>query len=373
MAEFDDLSTGQIAEKIRDAPKADWAYLLRVLQMRPDADPYLANLIGQPERDLQRMAIQMTSSPIGEETVKALAELLEDPDPRLRRVVAERLGESASSSALRPLTRQLNDPDLAVRKAVIYSLGKFGDSSVLSSVTHLLDDRNEELRYVALEMLSRLRKPELVSRVSALIEDPSPRVRMLAVETLGHFETPDALNALQVASWSREEQVRVKAAQALGEISGPRVLSLLNELIDLDSSPDVREAAAASRERIEARETLGESPRPDWLYREWFENPTLNPGSQIYRFEHDQTGLVEEFHMGLVRDQAHFRYKVDGDILSFKFGSTNDWVQAHFTLQHSRYQHPVNGEVPSLKLIFAEEPYFREFGSLKERVYYSLI
>ena len=114
----------------------------------------------------------------------------------------------------------------------------------------------------------------------------------------------------------------------------------------------------------------GDIPREQWLYRTWLQNPTLDAGSEMYTFHEDGTGEVEDFHMGITRDHRRFTYRVTGETISLLFAKRKRWVQTRFNIERSTYLHPIKGNLPCLKLVFEKEPYFTEFGPVKNPTYY---
>jgi hypothetical protein len=205
-------------------------------------------------------------------------------------------------------------------------------------------DENASVRREAISALAQIGDPRATPVFIQSLLSPDDDVRLSAVMALYRMRDPASIQALTAALGDASSPVRTWAARGLGRLARP-----------------------ASDQGLIRRRV----PRDQWLYRSWLSNPTLDAGSEIYTFQPDGTGSVEDFHMGITRDFQSFDYRVSAGSISFLFAGRSAWVDTRFTMERSTYADPMEGARPCLTLAFEAEPYF--FTRHQASLYYSLL
>jgi HEAT repeat protein len=114
--------------------------------------------------------------------------------------------------------------DAGLRKAAVHALGSFPGDASAAALTAALSDPVEDVRWNAALALARRRDP----RAAPVLLQMMDRAHLAAI--------PD-LTAEQ-----REEAIQ-QAAAAAGSVPDPALRKTLQDLVDADTSPQVKEAA----------------------------------------------------------------------------------------------------------------------------------
>jgi hypothetical protein len=313
MAWANDLSTSELFDQVKKLSPPEADYLLSILAGRVDGEAYLARLLHETDGDQRLRLIRLQSRHAGPAVVAALAEALNDPDRRIRQAAAGRLGDIGSARSVEPLIAAATDENASVRREAISALAQIGDPRATPVFIQSLLSPDDDVRLSAVMALYRMRDPASIQALTAALGDASSPVRTWAARGLGRLARPASDQGL-------------------------------------------------IRRRV---------PRDQWLYRSWLSNPTLDAGSEIYTFQPDGTGSVEDFHMGITRDFQSFDYRVSAGSISFLFAGRSAWVDTRFTMERSTYADPMEGARPCLTLAFEAEPYF--FTRHQVSLYYSLL
>jgi HEAT repeat protein len=145
-----------------------------------------------------------------------------DSDTQIYAVWA--LGAIGDPSALSGLLELARAGDAGVRKAAVHALGSYPDEASAGALAAALSDPAEDVRWNAAVALARRRDP----RAAPVLLQMMDRAHLANVPDL----TPD----------QREDAIQ-HAAAAAGAVSDPELRRALQELLDADPNPKVKEAA----------------------------------------------------------------------------------------------------------------------------------
>ena len=125
-----------------------------------------------------------------------------------------------------------------------------------------IQDESYHVRVVAIQALGKIQDPASVECIEKAVQrDPSTTVRAYAADVLGQWglkrSVPILIDSLRYRTapsrGEAEDWVWYAAVvKALGDIGDPRAISVLKEIAEQDPTGWLREAAAASIERIKA-------------------------------------------------------------------------------------------------------------------------
>ena len=212
---------------------------------------------------------------------RTLARLIERfADRRDVRAQAIRAVTRFGAAAVGPLRAALDHEDIAVRVGALLALGELGRTSLLPLLVEHLKDRHSAIRFAARRALLNF-GPRAAPLLAVALGSPSIRIRASVVAILRDF---GAVAALAAALGHPSPRTRADAARALGAIGSPSALSALARVLDDESHPDVRHAAAtALLERNRSAGYFETAPgwtqtrrRPGSIIRRWRVASTLH-------------------------------------------------------------------------------------------------
>jgi len=261
-------------------------------QLGQPAVPDLIRLAGDKNPDVKIAALHALGRVKSADALPVLIPLLSDPDPDIRRTVTESLGCIRDSSVIPRLIERFRDQNAAVRFEAVCALAGMGNFAV-HPVLEAAENREPEIRAAALETLGKFPDPVILYPLVKGLSDTDAHVRQTAAKVLGSLvKRPDsgvidiltkiqsegdiptrlssldaligtddirALDLLNLLTHDDNERIRTKAQDILSlkengtHRDSPNSSGVQNDgdisrwIHDLaDSSPDVRNAAAAS-------------------------------------------------------------------------------------------------------------------------------
>ncbi|MFO8032985.1 MAG: HEAT repeat domain-containing protein [Desulfohalobiaceae bacterium] len=167
------------------------------------------------------------------------------------------LAESREESAVEPLIRVLKSiveheqTSWEPHASIIRSLGRLGDPAAAPAIRPFLD-RNVDVAARAVQALGRLGDTESAPEIRALFLDSEYDVlKAEAAIALGRLGDKSVLPQMQAMLDSQDENQRAAAARALGLLAGAEARGSLQQALEQESFPWVREIIQNSLERME--------------------------------------------------------------------------------------------------------------------------
>jgi hypothetical protein len=373
MEKIEHLSTKELVNQFRIATSEDWRSLWHHLKQRKDAEPFMVQLLKDENVELRLRLIDMVPKDVSEVVIGALLDALSDKNDGVRQAAATRLGTIKSAIAVEPLIALTTDSSALVQEEAIRALGNIGDKQATKALCKSLQSTDQDIRLSTVIALYKIQSPASVDALIGVLEDSLPAIRLRAVDTLGRLGDKRALQPLVAMLSDQDIGVSSRAADALVQLGGVDAIPYLVKALADEEDEELREYFECCIEEITSFSQEGankEIPREQWLYRTWLSDPTINAGTELYKFYENETGEVKDFHMGVTRDYASFNYRIVDNKISISFGNKNEWVETKFEIEPSTYDHPDEGDVSCLKLVFENEPYFTDFIEGTSTYYY---
>ncbi len=226
-------------------------------------DPQVVgNLGGLVENRQERIEIRLSSIQTlgeirsGSSGAEHLRAVLEDPSASIRRSACSSLGKiDSSSETIQHLARRLADPEASVRDEAVAVLARIGLPAIPSILQVRIDHPAEYVGQAAGSVFKRIGAAAIADLEKILADSRSdPFLRSVCAWALGQVGEP-AIPPLVRALQDPSVQVRLRCAEALGAVGSPvagesAALQGLVALLEKESSPHVREAAAEALGRI---------------------------------------------------------------------------------------------------------------------------
>jgi HEAT repeat protein len=240
-----------------------------------------------PEDDVLRECLSMAAAlaAAGEaarpEVVRTFREVLRRWEPRLVRDAARTLGEMGPSAAVPGILQVLAEcirkwyPGKEARREVLRTLRKMGRAAavpeVLEALRELLrkpDPEAEVLRVLAARTLWAIlgeASPDVLRVLAEGLRTPGSETCLRALRTVRDMgppaARPDVLRLVAKRLWDEDPFVRAAAAEALRAMGAadPEILGALEELLQVEKTPWVREAAGLALEALRSRSGPGGS------------------------------------------------------------------------------------------------------------------
>ena len=202
---------------------------------------------GTAEKELARLQAIGDQAYLADDDEAFLMAQLDSENPEARSFAAWAAGRAVYPGAL-PKLREFvrNDADINVRANALEALAELGDDQVEALAVEALEGDDAVLRKAALRMLASPLYSGAVQAVAASLGAPEVEERELALSTMLAMNTPEAVLHIEPAIRDEESAVRSAAAFALGKMRQVGGIPLLAELLEQDSSWQVRANAAQS-------------------------------------------------------------------------------------------------------------------------------
>lgn len=270
------LAMKAFGDSLRDAPPPTRA--VAVLQARlEDSDPAV-----------RRAAVYALARVPDERVTTAILGLSRDPDPEIRAAAAVAAARSQDPAAPEILVRALNDEWDAVVMAGIQGIAARRHQPARESLRILCSHGNPDIRrgavrayldlldpgeaardldfltsllYVpdpavkiaGIEVVRQIHERRAIVALSALVIDPNRDVKVAAIQALASTKAKDALEGIEKAVFDSDPSVRVLALDALVTLGHREAVDFLNEVIRLESDPEIRARAEKAREALLSR------------------------------------------------------------------------------------------------------------------------
>ena len=185
--------------------------------------------------------------------IPALRDVLRSGDPARRAAAVDALVKCGGPDAVEPLQWTAStDNDQTVTTAALHGLGTIanrneaGSHAAVRALLFILADADR--RAAALDVLGRLAPPAIPVIAESLGSD-DPRTRKGVAEALGRLSHSAASAFLQRALNDHDAAVRCEAVRALSRRGTRGLTRQFAAMSETDSSPAVRQAAAAALSR----------------------------------------------------------------------------------------------------------------------------
>ena len=219
-----------------------------------DAVGILKPLASQDTGDGALAALRVLGTTRSDGVVSTLRDAIRSSDAARRRAAVEALASWGGAEAVEPLQWTASgDADPAVVQAAFLGLrtianqnGPGSRSAVQATLMNLSDPARRE---DALAVLAHL-APSAIPFVAESLAADDPNLRRGVVEVLGRLTHPAASACLQKALSDADAVVRREAVRALSRIGTRGLTRRFSAMAETDSSPAVREAAAAALSRL---------------------------------------------------------------------------------------------------------------------------
>lgn len=199
--------------------------LMRALgRMRcAEAVPALtAVLLGSPNWELRKLAIQALGLIGTEEAMQGVSQAVRDPTGYVRSEALRVLSAADCLGELRFLLERLTEERYQeVREEIVAALAKAPTLDIGLSAVQLLDHPRADVRSAAARVIGRMALREGLDPLLGAMNDPEWTVRQAVVEALGRYDDPRAGDALKIAMSDDHEQVRLAAVVSLSQGDRP--------------------------------------------------------------------------------------------------------------------------------------------------------
>lgn len=281
LQQLTDLSTPQL-QQLRavwsSLPDPERINLLAILRRQTEGDALLdfdavyEMAMEDPNSDVRRMAIAAAVDDESQSFMDRLIDLVAtDPDPMVRTAAADRLETFALDAEVgklpeeegRRVEKALLDrvksetEDTSVRSAALASLGYFSSAEVRAEIERALT--RSGLKTAALRAIGRSIDPEWTDTLKESMGSDDPEIRREAAIAAADYE--DTVAGLGDLVDDPDKSVRMAAIASLGQIGGPEVRDILDYCYE-SPDPEIRKAAAAAMDEIDAAESPLESIPP---------------------------------------------------------------------------------------------------------------
>ncbi len=177
----------------------------------------------------------LSKMPEDRNIVAPLVKALKDPDEDVVIQAAKGLGECGDKRAADPLSRLLQSPNEQVRVAASQALGGLGDQRAVPYLLAMLETDSDETQIKVLTTLRTLKPPQIAGKMLTFLSHKNPAVRRRVVDVLGPIGDAEVAEQLEsVLRMDSSDEVRMAAARALGEIADPASVDCLKSALHKD-------------------------------------------------------------------------------------------------------------------------------------------
>ncbi|AFZ26465.1 HEAT-like repeat protein [Cylindrospermum stagnale PCC 7417] len=370
MNELDALSTAEIAAQFQVTDSGEWPSLWYILRKRPDAEPYIVQLLQGKNAELKQDMIGMVINYNSQTVIDRIIHALLDENEGVRKKAADCLGTMKIVRAVEPLITLTRDSGKLVQNSAINALGNIRDRRATTALCECIKSPDETIRIDAVCALHKIRDPASVDAILDALDDVLSYIRYRAVKTLGLLGDKKAVKPLVEMLYDSEDYVCNMSAGALIQLCGVEDIPYLTEVLIEEDDEDVRDYLEYCIEQIQAGPPP-EIPREQWLYRAWLSEPTINASSDVCQFFEDGTGEFKYFNMGVTSDEVPFHFRVEEEKIYFLLENQEQWIETKFEIEETTYDHYDEGDVPCFKLLLTQDPLTLSYQ--QSATYYHLI
>lgn len=214
--------------------------------------------------------------------IEPLIKALKDKDKDVQKSAANALGDLGDASAVEPLIQVLRE-NLYVQSSAVVALGKIGTPSVEPLMSLFKEEALEALvRERIVETMGKIRDQRSVEALIILLHNDDVWLKqkaedalvdlgdlgvpslsgilfngtsdvenqLIIIDILGRTKSPLAEKTLEKALLFQNSVLRKSAAKALGEFNTPTAMATLQNVAEIDTDWDVRNAAISSMEKM---------------------------------------------------------------------------------------------------------------------------
>ncbi len=204
----------------------------------------LGFLLKDPSEDVRMAALVAIDWICSKEEVppciKYLKIALSDESPHIRAKATLNLTNFKDDIALELAIVMAHDPNDHVRAASAITLGNFKNIDSRQKLIELLNDENGLVVTRAIESLSRFSDPISKEAIMKMVSTEDNEIRRTAILSLANYSDSEHTIAhfLESDDWA----TRLAAVQALSKINTPKAKKYLEDKLDTETDPLVKEA-----------------------------------------------------------------------------------------------------------------------------------
>ena len=181
----------------------------------------VANVLLDPDLDVQSKAVDVLIKLNHVDTVQYLLPALKDESEYTRRAAVEVLNEVGNENSVQQLLGAIKDDDWWVRSRAGDALAEIGGPKVVDSVVALIKSEDEDIRRTAIEILNSTKDERAVDGLILATDDSDWWVRERAVDALTKIGSPKALPKIEsmLGADPKTDTVVVRALGKIGNAS----------------------------------------------------------------------------------------------------------------------------------------------------------
>jgi len=243
-----------VIEKLRDRNRRvrqEAARTLTLIGTEKSIEP-LKELLEDYNPDLRFNAIRALARIAPEQEKDLFIEALNNYDPRIRMFAVNALGKMKAADTVVYLSQMVQDEDTGVRFEVAKALGKIGTKECLKPLVWLTRDPEVSIRVLALRNVAKMDTPEAEKPLVKAAGSFDPRVASRAILSLGRLKSPKALDVARKYLDDEHILVRLACVEVLGMMGGEEERSLLEPLLEAESTK-VRKRAKKALAEVDGR------------------------------------------------------------------------------------------------------------------------
>jgi serine/threonine-protein kinase len=219
----------------------------------------IANLLLDPDLEVQNKAVEVICKANDPETAKYLFPALKSENEFSRRAAVEILNEIGTTHSIKYLLHAVADEDWWVRSRASDALARIGGPRVVDAVLALVMDKDENVQRAAIEILVVCRDKRALDTLIEATKDKDWWVSERAADALAELGDPKALPAL-FAMAARNDRSLPVALTALGKVGTVAILDKIIPYLQR-TEKDVRVAAIGAVAQL-AGEQQAEGVKP---------------------------------------------------------------------------------------------------------------
>ncbi len=238
-----------------------------------------ARLLDQ-DLGIRRAAVYALARVPDERVATNIMKLSQDPDAEIREAAVVAAGRSQDARAQDILKRALADESDRVKVAAldgvlakqikgareaVQMLVSYQDVEVrrravkasidlmepgeavesLDLLSSLLYDQDVPIKLAAIKAISTVRDRRAIVAISGVVIDRSAEVKLAALDALAATGDKEALEGIQKAVFDDDKTIRIAALNATEKLGRKEAIDFLNELLRLETDPDIHAKAEA--------------------------------------------------------------------------------------------------------------------------------
>ncbi len=221
---------------------------------RDDTIAALSLTLTDADPEVRLKAVSELANLGGDEAAVALAVALADEQARVREEAVHALGDIGGETAGQILGQAVTDTEISVREAAIDAFADIGGDESAVALAVALSDKDASVREDAVYALGRIRSKSAGWGLNQALMDQDSKVREAAIDALADIGGDDSAAALAVVLRGKDSSQREQAVHALGQIGGPTAIRLLQQAVEDEQDPALREAVKDTLAGLPSRE-----------------------------------------------------------------------------------------------------------------------